>query len=371
MSPAQNMGFVELPVLHEVAHRLDAVLTAPVGHSAVHRPPPGLGEGVHVLEAGGRVVVARQAELVGGVGLLPVHLPLGQDGVQFRAPVAARLGLVVEEAGYGLAEVGLEVIVVRLVYGGDEPVHAVLAGAVDAERPALSQRGALLVGEVHDLPLAGGRLPGKLAVADAGGEVHEALAVDGAVVGQFAGQGCHVPRPGVAVRLEQLWPLDVHGLGHEHLGGVLRRDLAADHLAWPPLLIEDPHLQVVLPGRIEADGEVLVPAGPEPVVVGARLGRERPVAGLGHLGDVLLKAFLALRAVEPEQRPGESACLHRQRAKLPLDLVNRRLGGSRGEHCDTNNSNHRCETKHGKHRTHGKTPCGSILPELAGGVEHS
>ena len=132
---------VQAAVFHEMAHRLHAVRVAPAGHAAVHRAAPGLGEGVEILVSRGDLLFAGQLELVGHVGLLPVDVPLGQHAVQLRAPVAAGLRLVVEEAGDRLAEIGLEMIVVRLIDLLQKPIHAILAGAVDAQLSVLPAEG--------------------------------------------------------------------------------------------------------------------------------------------------------------------------------------------------------------------------------------
>ena len=157
---------IEAAVFHEMADRLHAVLVAPVGHAAVHRAAPGLGEGIEILISRGDLLFAGQLELVGDVGLFPVDLPLGQHAVQFGAPVAAGFRLVVEEAGDRLAEIGLETVVVRLIDRLEEPIDAVLAGAVDAQLSVLAERRGLDVGELHDLPLARRHLPGEFAVVD-------------------------------------------------------------------------------------------------------------------------------------------------------------------------------------------------------------
>ena len=81
----------------------------------------------------GRLGIARQLELPGDVRRLPVHSLLGEDLRHLGSPVAVGLGLVVEEADDGLAEVVLEAIVVGLVDRPEEPVHAVLAGTVDED----------------------------------------------------------------------------------------------------------------------------------------------------------------------------------------------------------------------------------------------
>ena len=108
---------IERAMLHEMAHRLDAVAVAPLGDSAVHRAAPRFGEGREILVAGGGLVVAGQLELVGDEGLLPIDLPLVEHAAELGAPIAAGLRLVVEESADGLAELGAEMVVVRLVDG--------------------------------------------------------------------------------------------------------------------------------------------------------------------------------------------------------------------------------------------------------------
>ena len=51
------------------------------------------------------------------------------------------LRLVVEEADDRPAEIGLEMIVVRLIDRLDEPIDAILAGAVDAQLSVLARAG--------------------------------------------------------------------------------------------------------------------------------------------------------------------------------------------------------------------------------------
>ena len=165
MSPAQNSGLdVERAMFHEMAHRLDAVPVAPLGDSAVHGAAPRFGEGRKVLVPGGGLVVAGQLELVGDEGLLPIDLPLVEHAAKLGAPIAAGLGLVVEESADRASELGAEMIVMRLVDGGEEPIDAVLARAVHAELASLAQRWSQHVGEIHDLPPAGRNLPGELAL---------------------------------------------------------------------------------------------------------------------------------------------------------------------------------------------------------------
>ena len=84
-----------------------------------------------------RLLLAGQLELVSDVSLLPIDVPLGQDAVQFGAPIAAGLRLVVEKADDRLAEIGPKMIVVRLVDRFQEPIDAILAGAVDAQLSVL------------------------------------------------------------------------------------------------------------------------------------------------------------------------------------------------------------------------------------------
>ena len=131
---------VQAAVLHEMAVGRHTVLVAPAGHAAVHCAAPGVGEGVEILVLRGHLFLAGQLELVGHVGLLPIDVPLGQGAVQFGAPIAAGLRLVVEEAEDRLAEIGPEMVVVRLIDGLDEPIDAVLAGAVDAQLFVLAER---------------------------------------------------------------------------------------------------------------------------------------------------------------------------------------------------------------------------------------
>ena len=162
---------VERAVLHEMAHRLDAVPAAPLGDSAVHGAAPRFGEGREVLVSGSGLVIAGQLELVGDEGLLPIDLPLGEHAAKLGAPIAAGLGLVVEEPADRASELGAEMIVMRLVDGPEEPIDAVLARAVDAELASLAQRWSRHVGEIHDLPPTGRNLPGKFALVDEGRQV--------------------------------------------------------------------------------------------------------------------------------------------------------------------------------------------------------
>ena len=160
---------VQAAVFHEMADRLHAVLVAPAGHAAVHRAAPGLGEGVEILVLGGGLLFAGQLELVGDVGFFPIDFPVGQRGVQFGAPVAAGLRLVVEETEDRLAEIGLEMIVVRLIDGFDETNRRSPCWRRRRSVVRFAQRRPLHVGELHDLPLARGHLPREFAVADVAG----------------------------------------------------------------------------------------------------------------------------------------------------------------------------------------------------------
>ena len=58
--------------------------------------------------------------------------------------------------------------------------------------------------------------------------------------------------------------------------------------------------------------------GPSQSLCGRDLGGEAAVAALGHLADVHLQPLLALVAVQPEQRAGQSPGLDRQLPKLPF-----------------------------------------------------
>ena len=276
MSPAQNSRLmVEAAVLHEMADRLHAVLVAPVGHAAVHRAAPGFGEGVEILVPRGDLLLAGQLELVGDVGLFPIDLPLGQHAVQFGAPVAAGFRLVVEEAEDRLAEIGLEMVVVRLIDRLEEPIDAILARAVDAQLPVLAEGRRLHVGELHDLPLARRALARRACRRGCAGRDRRGC----------RRRSCRRPsrgRPGRrrSARRRSRRPRTSRGPstsvggGFEPLRRIARRHLAGDALAGPPLLVEDPHLEIVLLRRIQADRQIAKPALAEPVVVRARFGGE-------------------------------------------------------------------------------------------------
>ena len=63
-------------------------------------------------------------------------------------------------------------------------------------------------------------------------------------------------------------------------------------------------------GRLEADTDVAEPVGSQPVVVRARLGRQRAVSARRNQIDIALQQLLAFVAVQPEERPRQTARFH-------------------------------------------------------------
>ena len=118
---------VHILVLHEMPDRNDIMFPAPFRHAAVHDSAPCFGKSLQVLVSGGGIVITCQLELIRHVSFLPVDLPFLQNHIQFRTPVAFRLRLIVEEAGYGLTKVVFEMIMVRLIHLLDEPLGTVAA----------------------------------------------------------------------------------------------------------------------------------------------------------------------------------------------------------------------------------------------------
>ncbi len=278
---------VFVAVLQEVPDGLDAALFAPAGDTAVESAAPRLGQSILVLVPSRDLFLAGKRELPSDQGPLPVDAAFIEHPADLGAPVAARLRLVVEEAGDVGAEVLLEPLVVRLVDGLQVPVDSLLAGAVHQVTPAHL---AGLPGELHDLPASLGGVPGELAIADLARQIQEAGAVD-AVCGHPSREGGDEARSSKSVGLVELRALDHDALGHEALAAVGFGDPVTDFAAGPPLLIEDPHGESLALGGFQANFEVPVPARSQPVVVRARLRDEAAVAALGDLGHVVFQEF--------------------------------------------------------------------------------
>jgi hypothetical protein len=245
-----------------------------------------------------------------------------------------RLRLIVEVALDRLPEVAREAVVVRLVHGLDEPVDAVGACAIDRDVLLLSALGTREApGELHDLPRSGRCLPDERAVLDRGGEVDETPAIDGIALQRASRQDRDQVRVVEAGLAQRLRPLDADRRGLEALAAVLGRHAASHHLARPPPVVVDDHRQIVRAGEVEADPQIAVPTFPEPVLVGAGLGREDAVAALEHLRKLAFELRLGLIAVHPEERPGQTPRVHGELAELPFEGRERRLGGHGGGAC--------------------------------------
>ena len=111
-------------------------------------------------------------------------------------------------------------------------------------------------------------MPGKLAVAQVRGQIHQAAAFDLAVGRHAAGHGGDVAIAAVAFGFPRAGAFHLDGRSIQALRAVARRDLTADTLAGPPFFIENLHLQIVLRGRLQADCQIPIPAGPKPIVMG-------------------------------------------------------------------------------------------------------
>ena len=180
----------------------------------------------------------------------------------------------------------------------------------------------------------GGTCQESLPSVDEGRQIDQAVGLDPSVGGKAASHGGHVARAGVSVGRPGLWPLDHDGRRRQPLGCISGGHLAAHALAGPPLLVEDPHLQAVPLGRLQADTQVAPPSFAKPIDVRPRFGGETAVAPLGNLVHVGLQPLAALVAVQPEQRAEPPPGFQRQRAKLLLQArqivaaVGRQASGS-------------------------------------------
>jgi len=304
----------------------DFMLSAPVGYAAVHCAAPGLRQSIAILILGGGLVFTGQLELVSRIGLFPVHLPFGKNSIQFRAPVAAGLRLIIEKARDNLAEVVFEPVIMRLIDGLDKPLDTIAAGAIDTELAILSQCGGLLVGELHDLPAALRNLPAEFAVLNRGGCIHQGIAEDFPVGIHLAGKGCNIIGAAVTLGFIESRAFHIDRGCFQLLGGILRRDIAADTLAGPPFFVEYPHFQATFAGRLKADRQVIEPAGAEPVFVRAGFGGKAAVAAFGDNPDIILKPLGAFVAMQPEQGAGPLANLGGQGTKVRFKGFDTRRG---------------------------------------------
>ncbi len=140
----------------------------------------------------------------------------------------------------------------------------------------------------------------------------------------------HVALARVAVGLERARSLRLDCGSVQLLGRIPRGHLAGDALAGPPFLVENPQLQTMLPGGLQADAHVAEPVRTEPVVMRTRLRGEGAVAALGHFVDVHLQPLFALVAMQPEERAGELPRFERQFPEFLFDLPDVRLASRQG-----------------------------------------
>ncbi len=304
-------------MFEKVANGPCLVVVAPPGDAPVQRAPPGLRQREIVLiQRRGLFVRLGQLEFLRHDRTFPVHAPLLQHRDHFRAPVAVGFGLVIEEPLDHRPEISAKPVVVRLIHRLEIPVHRRLAGPVnEVTFPPFGAEGP---GEYGN-PASRFQRGVEPAVAQILSEVGKSVAV-----------------PDVAVHLSrehrhQVFRRDRHRPGgvidghFQFLAGMFRGHAAARFAARPPLLVEDPHIEVVALCRFEADAQVAEPALAQPVAVRARFGRETPVAAFRHLAHIHFQPLAALVAVQPEQGSGQSTRLNGHAGKHPLQFVNRRL----------------------------------------------
>ena len=321
---------VQIGVLHEMPDGQHAMLPAPRGDAAIHRAAPGLGQGIQILVARRHLFFAGQFGLVSDIRLLPVHVPLGEHAVEFGAPIARRLRLVIEEAADGLAKIGPVMLEVRLIDRLQEPVHAILARAVHAQLRAalLEEPRRLLVRELEDAPLAVRGLPANLAALNVECQVNQRVAFHLAIGIYPPGDSSDVTLSAIALGFKRAGTFHFNGRCFQPFGCVARGHFSGYRLARPPFLVEDPQLQILLLCGRQADVEVAPPAWAHPIRVRAGFRCEGAVAALGHLAHVHLQSFLAVVAVQPEQRAGEAAGVWGQFAELLFEGSDARTAGA-------------------------------------------
>jgi len=162
------------------------------------------------------------------------------------------------------------------------------------------------MGELHDLPAADRHRPRQLARLNEGRQIHQTVGVDGTIGGHPPGHRRHVALADVAIGFQLFWSRHLHRRALQPLGRIARGHLAPHALAGPPFLVENPQLQPVFLGGVQADADIAKPVRSEPVVVRARLGGKAAVAALGDLVGFQLEALLGLVAVQPEERANQA-----------------------------------------------------------------
>ena len=84
-------------------------------------------------------------------------------------------------------------------------------------------------------------------------QIDDAVAHDLAIGIELSRQRCDVAISGMPLGHAWSRAFDRNGICGETLGGITFRDFPTDALAGPPLFIEDPHLQVMFLGGLQAD----------------------------------------------------------------------------------------------------------------------
>src|SRR3989339_604773 len=119
----------------------------------------------------------------------------------------------------------------------------------------------------HYFPFTGRNMPGKPAVLDIAFQVNKCAAVNFSIRIQLACQGSYILLTAVTISFEQTITFGIGTICRKTLCRVFRWDVATDALTWPPLFVEDPHLEVVFLCCLEAYGEIPIPSFAEPVIV--------------------------------------------------------------------------------------------------------
>jgi len=315
---------IEPVVLHEMPDGKHVAPAAPLGDPAEHRASPRLGARLGILILGRSLRFAREREEPRHVTGHPADAARSKSGIQLRAPVTRCLGLVVEITGDGRAEILAETRVVRVVHGADEPRHAIPAHAVYGEAVALFETRRGHPRKNHHLPrrAVGGSSPRDRPFACQRSQVHKRVGDHRpALFVQAAGHECDKGSVLCGIAVVTVARFEKKRLALQPLRGVLLQDLARHGLAGPPVLVKDPHLQVVPYRRIQTDAEVTVPSLAQPLFVRARLGGERAVAAFRHFVQHRVQPFRRLIPVQPEQRPGVAPRRPRQLAEPVLQRI--------------------------------------------------
>jgi len=164
-------------------------------------------------------------------------------------------------------------------------------------------------------------------------QIDDAVAHDLSLAIELSRQSGDVALTGVLLGMEWSGAFDRDCIRGEAFGGITCRDFSADALARPPFFIEDPHLQVMFLGGLQADVEIAIPALAEPVLMRAGFRGEAAVATLGHLVEIHLQPLFAFVPVQPEERPRQAFRLHWQFTELLFNGAERWFArrGARGD----------------------------------------